>query len=39
VSIVRGQGIAALLAILTEQRGQLDTPANQRLLVEERELW
>lgn len=34
-SIVRSEGIAALAAILAEQRGPLDTAANQRLLVEE----
>jgi pimeloyl-ACP methyl ester carboxylesterase len=35
VSIVRAQGIGALADILAEQRGPLDTPANQRLLAEE----
>jgi pimeloyl-ACP methyl ester carboxylesterase len=35
VSIVRNDGMAALAAILAEQRGPLDTPANQRLLAEE----
>jgi pimeloyl-ACP methyl ester carboxylesterase len=35
VSIVRSQGMAALLSILNERRGPLDTPANQRLLAEE----
>jgi pimeloyl-ACP methyl ester carboxylesterase len=35
VSIVRDEGIAALAAILAEQRGPLDTPANQRLLAED----
>jgi 3-oxoadipate enol-lactonase len=35
VSIVRSQGMAALLALLNEHRGPLDTPANQRLLAEE----
>jgi pimeloyl-ACP methyl ester carboxylesterase len=35
VSIVRSQGMAALAAILTEQRGPLDTLANQRLLTEQ----
>ena len=35
VSIVRNDGMAALAAILAEQRGPLDTPANQRLLAED----
>jgi pimeloyl-ACP methyl ester carboxylesterase len=35
VSIVRDDGMPALLAILTEQRGPLDTPANQRVLAEQ----
>jgi pimeloyl-ACP methyl ester carboxylesterase len=35
VSIVRGEGMAALAAILAEQRGPLDTAANQRLLAEQ----
>lgn len=35
VSIVRSQGMAALLTLLNEHRGPLDTPANQRLLAEE----
>jgi pimeloyl-ACP methyl ester carboxylesterase len=35
VSIVRSEGIGALADILAEQRGPLDTPANQRLLAEE----
>ena len=35
VSIVRGEGMAPLAAILAEQRGPLDTPANQRVLAEE----
>jgi pimeloyl-ACP methyl ester carboxylesterase len=34
-SIVRSDGMAALAAILAEQRGPLDTAANQRLLAEE----
>ena len=35
VSIVRSGGMDALAAILADQRGPLDTPANQRLLAEE----
>lgn len=35
VSIVRGEGMAALLRILRVNQGPLDTPANQRMLAEE----
>jgi pimeloyl-ACP methyl ester carboxylesterase len=35
VSIVRSEGIGVLADILAEQRGPLNTPANQRLLDEE----
>jgi len=35
VSIVRSDGMPALAAILAEQRGPLDTQANQRLLAEQ----
>jgi pimeloyl-ACP methyl ester carboxylesterase len=35
VSIVRSDGMAALAAILAEQQGPLDTPANQRVLAAE----
>ena len=34
-SIVRSEGMAALAAILAEQRGPLDTAANQRLLADD----
>lgn len=34
-SIVRSDGMAALAAILAEQQGPLDTPANQRLLAQD----